>query len=80
MTVCALASMLNLKELPRLVFEACLVVVHIPPFVDHWDISNPDIRYAMKILTVVTFIKLYFIIEVTTTASPINSQKGKFVG
>lgn len=60
--------------------EVLLAVIHIPPFIDYWDLHSDDMHYAIKIVTIVVFIKLFFIIEVTTTASPINSQKGKFVG
>ena len=72
--------MWNRKETPLALFELILAGMHIPPFVDYADMKVEGLKYALKILTLLSFLKVYFVIETTTLSSPINSQKGKFIG
>jgi len=63
-----------------LIIEILIAIFHIPPFVDYNRIDDSNMKYCLRILTVLGFVKIYFVIEVATSASPINSQKGKFIG
>jgi len=70
-------SICNFNELPYFLFEFFIILGHFPPFL---DTEINDIPKAFVVFSFFFLIKLVFCLELLYHYSPLNTNKGRFLG